>query len=348
MEWKSVFDGPDATYKIAQAVFLSSIINGGLHVISLLVSLYLAIIFRKITKLPPDMNPLEDNLTSRHKKSKSNMTEKRISQSTTASSFNGPMDLQRNSQAEDPLIQPPRTVPFMHTRTGSADSFKTARQAPSSKRNSRVDLPSQVLSVESQRGSRTNLARSVAASSASSRSSYYADVVPGAPGAPESRESLHNDNWFTYYDENEADVVLELSQEPARSESVVSSIKDYEMRFATDRGYQRLRQQPFSEVPNPLEAHPPTPPPGGVRKGLLPGTPNRIGSIKAKLYGELKPATPPVMVTKGGPALARNGGGRVVSNSGADITDGRREVSGKVAEEGRGGVWTRLRKVSGR
>lgn len=72
-------------------------------------------------------------------------------------------------------------------------------------------------------------------------------------------------------------------------------------------------------------------------------------NFKAKHYGELKPGTPPIMVG--------NANGRQVS-SGTDLSHGgsfkvrdRREVSGKVAEEGRGGNgngWgTRFRKISG-
>ncbi|RAL66589.1 hypothetical protein DID88_006279 [Monilinia fructigena] len=68
-------------------------------------------------------------------------------------------------------------------------------------------------------------------------------------------------------------------------------------------------------------------------------------SFKSKYYGDLKPSTPPVTI--GGDNI-----GRQVS-SGTDFVDQResyrRDVSGKIAEEGRGGgAWgTRLRNISG-
>ena len=68
--------------------------------------------------------------------------------------------------------------------------------------------------------------------------------------------------------------------------------------------------------------------------------------LKAKYYGELKPGTPPVMVginrqVSSGTDFANRGGYKL----------DRREVSGKIAEEGRGGArdgWrTKFRKISG-
>ncbi|MCH1927978.1 hypothetical protein L6232_24585, partial [Shewanella sp. C31] len=66
VHWDTLFEDQGATYRITYATFLVSIINGGFHLVSMVLSIYLAVIFRKISKLPLDMNPLEDNLTSRH------------------------------------------------------------------------------------------------------------------------------------------------------------------------------------------------------------------------------------------------------------------------------------------
>ncbi|GLA46089.1 hypothetical protein CBS63078_2609 [Aspergillus niger] len=99
----------DMTTKIAEATFLLGIINGALHAISLGISIFLGTIFRKITRLPPDMNPLEDNLTARpFSRAKSEIIEKRASKSTLGSD---------NISSEDPLIGVPRSVPFMDTRS---------------------------------------------------------------------------------------------------------------------------------------------------------------------------------------------------------------------------------------
>ncbi|KAJ5505140.1 hypothetical protein N7463_008014 [Penicillium fimorum] len=108
--WKTLFNNSDMTEKIPEITFILAIANGSLHLISLAISIFLAITFRNISRLPPDMNPLEDNLTARPRKShkESQMEEKHLSQSTLDSGF------------EDPLIGSPRTVPFMHTREQSS------------------------------------------------------------------------------------------------------------------------------------------------------------------------------------------------------------------------------------
>ncbi|RMJ23577.1 hypothetical protein PHISP_05560 [Aspergillus sp. HF37] len=127
--WDTLFDKREVTSKIARAVFLLSVVNGGLHAISLGISISLAVIFRHITQLPPDLNPLEDNLTARpHKRNKSELTEKHLSHSTL------------DSGLDDPLIEPPRQAPIMHTRgmySGDATSHFSSN-------NSQDDHPPQV------------------------------------------------------------------------------------------------------------------------------------------------------------------------------------------------------------
>ncbi|KAJ5973098.1 uncharacterized protein N7479_003016 [Penicillium vulpinum] len=107
--WKNLFNDDDMTGKLSESTFILAIANGALHLISFAISIFLAVIFRKISRLPPDMNPLEDNLTARPRKShkETQMEEKHLSQSTLDSTF------------EDPLMGSPRSVPFMHTREQS-------------------------------------------------------------------------------------------------------------------------------------------------------------------------------------------------------------------------------------
>ena len=218
--WDTLFESPEVTHKIVYTTFLVNIANGGLHLVSLVISIYLAVIFRQITRLPPDMNPLEDNLTARpHKRNKSEMTDKHLSQSSIDSS-----EVNRYSAAEDPLIAPTRTIPFMHTRTGSAanvtpqrspqgaDSKRSSRMSTQSHRFSRSDLPSQQQRIYEQANqSNTSLSRATAQKSRpSSRptSAYIASPPALEPSRPKSvahdiREpsgasSLMKDNWFTY------------------------------------------------------------------------------------------------------------------------------------------------------
>ena len=122
--WTTLFSESGLTYSVVQAFMLLSGVVGGLLVVSLVVDIYLAVIYRKITNIPPDMNPLEekDNLTARphHKRNKSELVyKKHLSGSTLAS--------ERYSKMSK-LSDEGRRIPFKHTRTDSADrdsfSFK--------------------------------------------------------------------------------------------------------------------------------------------------------------------------------------------------------------------------------
>lgn len=123
--WSTLFNTTQSSYKIIHSLFLISVTVGSLLVVSLVLGVYLGLIFRKIAKLPPDMNPLEPNLTARpHKRNKSELTTEKHLSGTTAGST-------------DNLIAGTRRVPFMHTRTDSADSLTLYNN---SARQSRVDL----------------------------------------------------------------------------------------------------------------------------------------------------------------------------------------------------------------
>lgn len=116
--WGTIFNDNVIDYKIIQSFMILSGTLGGLFVLSLFLDIYLAVIYRKITNLPPDLNPLEepkDNLTARphHKRNKSELLyEKHLSSSTVST--------QRFSQMSEESDRS-RRVPFKHTRTDSAD-----------------------------------------------------------------------------------------------------------------------------------------------------------------------------------------------------------------------------------
>ena len=130
--WNSFFPQKGATTTLLLVVFLASAIMGGLHLISSILDLWLVIVFRKISKLPPDMNPLEDNLTSRgpgaskHKYKNSEITlvgsttEKNpgyLSGSTV--SVGDRSRLSTATKEGDDF----RRVPFHHSRTDSEATF---------------------------------------------------------------------------------------------------------------------------------------------------------------------------------------------------------------------------------
>ena len=132
--WASLLMFDTATAKIIYTTYLVSVVSGTLHLVSLLISIYLAVVFRKISALPPDMNPLEDNLTSRHKRTKSDLIEIRQSQNSTAISS------KRDSHVEEPLIAPVRSVPFMHTRNESSPDLANVPHPHFSPRTSRTNM----------------------------------------------------------------------------------------------------------------------------------------------------------------------------------------------------------------
>jgi hypothetical protein len=149
--WRTFFPTDEDTAKVLMTTWLAATAVAGLHCIALSIDLYLLLVFRKISKLPPDMNPLEDNLTSRrktkHKHKNSSMSaiqpltaeEKRFSAQSGTTTMIG----SRNS-VMDPLMDgkdipapDEKKMAFIHTRTNSAQVYsphtpKTAQQSRNS------------------------------------------------------------------------------------------------------------------------------------------------------------------------------------------------------------------------
>ena len=144
--WTSFFT-QDSTYLLLMCFFIGAIAAGGLHLISAGLDVYLALVFRKINNLPPDMNPLEDNLTSRrvtkhkHKNSEltlnSNASTAQLSEAekrrlkhlsgSTLSVGNG----SRISLAEkQSMLNEKRELPFGHSRNGSKQSLAYSPHNP--------------------------------------------------------------------------------------------------------------------------------------------------------------------------------------------------------------------------
>lgn len=134
------------------AMYYLLIGDGGLHLLSLTISLWLALMFRRIHNMPPDMNPLESHLTARpHKRNKSSIATTSI-YTESEKRLSTPLEERRRSGAPyEELTRNPR-VPFMHTRQGSESTLRT--------RDSRGDLPSrqyQILASNSPRNSTTSV-----------------------------------------------------------------------------------------------------------------------------------------------------------------------------------------------
>ncbi|CRG88918.1 hypothetical protein PISL3812_05953 [Talaromyces islandicus] len=153
--WGTLFENADIQYYLVKAFFISSAVCGGLHLVSFGISVYLAVVFRQITNLPPDMNPLEDNLTARSpkrnkwsKRPKSAIPEKHMSSSTLASAYFSV----KSHLDEDPMEVVPRTIPFTHTRQQSSTSVVNDHRPKStqSHRTSQQNMPAQQAALDEQ------------------------------------------------------------------------------------------------------------------------------------------------------------------------------------------------------
>ena len=114
--WHTLLGSDELTHTIVLSIYITSLVTGSLLVIGLCISIYLAFTFHKISRLPPDMNLLEDNLTSRHKRNKSS-----ISMDISEPVSMGPAS---------PLIGAPLSMPFMQTRNDARPNISNAQRRP--------------------------------------------------------------------------------------------------------------------------------------------------------------------------------------------------------------------------
>lgn len=378
---------------------------GGLHLISLSLSLWLAWAFRRISLMPPDMNPLEDNLTARpkHKRNKSSVTT--VASTESDKGFSTPagnhprVDLLYSDNSRAP------TVPFAHTREGSTVSLGS--------RDSRGDLPSrqyQIMPGNSPRNSTTSMGPKRMSRPLSAYRGSYAEVPVNDPSTagdnPVTRGSIDNgragkftetwlptDSLVSRTNQRNRNAAAGLRTSNRNSASYAALSQRYNMEDSSDSEYddgnavgdngRGERDLSRGHHPNPLASNPlqtsrtftnraKTPfrsqgPAQSVEKnihskaanhnyGLIPQSQDIVDQTTAGLsggrqqrksncsqsksgfyskpYGNLKSATQPIIV----------GGDRKISSGNDYDTSkhfpkayGRRNVSGKVAEEGRAG-----------
>ncbi|KAL2206651.1 hypothetical protein CC79DRAFT_1358503 [Sarocladium strictum] len=127
-KWITRLDDQALMDYFVPAAYYGTIGAGGLHLLSFAISLWLGVVFRKISMMPPDMNPLEGHLTARpkHKKSKSSVS---TFSTTDEKRLSTPLENHRRSGVPYEDISRPPSVPFMHTRTQSRDSNLSARDS---------------------------------------------------------------------------------------------------------------------------------------------------------------------------------------------------------------------------
>lgn len=251
--WRTFFPIDDT---VLHALWLTAIINGGLHILSFFMDVYLLIVFKKISQMPPDMNPLEDNLTSRRKSkhkykssSVSDFDDKRFSQVTTSSMNTSSTN--RLSRAQEPLMSQSNSsgMAFLQSRTDKDMSFSPHN--PDTARLSRVSLadaypasrirspmPSDTISM----GKRNSAAMSIPIRQDEPEQSYDGPVS----------EVDDSDNWRVL------DKDSECEYDPYRAKSLRHTP---EVESEGRSRYEPLAQSSDKYVQQPLRMNPPTPPP---------------------------------------------------------------------------------------
>ncbi|MCJ1320617.1 hypothetical protein MMC15_005957 [Xylographa vitiligo] len=349
--WGTLFGDDSDTFKIIFSAFLLSVVGGGLLLISLFLSVYLAVMFRKIAKLPPDMNPLEDNLTSRHKRNKSSISAPLIEVTN------------REKHLSAPLMDTPRAVPFLHTRTESSDSQTPHRRPGNSNRSSKVDLsmyqqpssnrssranlsvpndtsPQHAPSIPyqkpiSNRSSRTNFSRPLepstqptAPNTHTHRSQTRPLSVPSPSSSSKSSNASNNSNWTTHPSPPELQHLRNIHPNPSAPPPKIYN-------FTT-------------MTPRPLEMNPPTPPISTGGRALHPVSGNAawhddparrprphhargdsfgVVGDKARYYGALHAGKGRVGGGSGSDGGSGNGGGGGNGSGGSDAGKGSRVMS---------------------
>ncbi|KAH9808621.1 hypothetical protein Tdes44962_MAKER06277, partial [Teratosphaeria destructans] len=148
-DWRftSFFTSQAGTDLLLEITTFAAAVMAGLHLLTTGLDLYLAIVFRKIAGLPPDMNPLEDNLTSRHgskhkyKSSEASVINEQLSDAEkkrlahiSGSTLNGSrVSMAQRESFMDDIPQ----IPFGHSRSGSKTSLAFSPHNPDSARWSR-------------------------------------------------------------------------------------------------------------------------------------------------------------------------------------------------------------------
>ncbi|RDA91021.1 hypothetical protein CP533_2542 [Ophiocordyceps camponoti-saundersi (nom. inval.)] len=129
--WSTLLSNQSLVRIFVPAAYYSMIVSSCLHLVTLSISLWLCLIFRRISMMPPDMNPLEEHLTARPYKKINNHNNIRPSAGSLKNSW-------RYSAASDEHLidrSRPARIPFLSTRAAS-ERTSTAATADDGQRTS--------------------------------------------------------------------------------------------------------------------------------------------------------------------------------------------------------------------
>jgi len=290
--WRTVFHTTAETNEFLMVTYLGFFALSGLHLASFTMDTWLCWIYRKISQLPPDMNPLEEGSSSQNASSESVSFEKRAVD-TPGSRASGVSGLRHSKvDVRDSLISNDggRPLSFFGSRADqdvgySPHNPRTARwsqtnltehvyKQPGSARNSRMDVTHYqdgldfADSPNSRRVSAlpqepTMSKRNSAVSSPSYALEGFDDSYD--KGKKLSREDLSADNWFVL---GTSDVASDVSYDPYKYSGTTKAINSQPrgMRPRTLNDYESTSHSApvhsgSSFVPQPLAMNPPTPPP---------------------------------------------------------------------------------------
>lgn len=298
--WRTIFPTDEEADKVLLTTWLTGTAVAGLHCISLILDLYLLIVFRKISHLPPDMNPLEENLTSRrknkhkHKNSSISAMEPLTSQDKRFSTQSDTTTLLGNRRSQADSYDNEKDVPspeqhqmsFLHTRMDSNTAYSP--HTPTSALHSR--MYSQPPSAAASRGDlhrrgddsdnetlsqrKAILAQqarnSKAESTKSSMQTFY--TPPGTADNDQasgdlSKQKLQSDNWFVL--NNNGDDADQTSALMGRDTQPTKPGAGSMFSYKAAQGYKVV--SPYDDMsdddndaplmPQPLRMNPITPPP---------------------------------------------------------------------------------------
>lgn len=372
--WTTFFTAPDAATIVLKCSWLGSVTLGGLHLISVVLDFVLLIWFRKIANAPPDSNPLDVAARMRNKHRYKNsesststfsLEDKKMYRASTHS-YNSNASIPQGYSIPEPQN---RQVPFLRSRVEAnqvysphtVESARLARANPKSPGAFSFQSKSTRASIaEAENDKHSPFAghsfpfppgqdrASFNASRPGSRDRPLTSSGPQTAQDPRDArqaqtQSLLRENW-TVYDDDASDLGT-----PRRGNSPAPTVP-------AKNGNTHLG--PYDAVDKENT--------GGIRRMLTTSSSvysdegaapiaNDSPARNQKYYSGLAVAQQAIRYHGGSPVaqspepMGKTNGNRVVSRSGVELADGKvydeprqRNVSGKAAEEGRGGSgWER-------
>ncbi|KUI54855.1 hypothetical protein VP1G_02248 [Cytospora mali] len=130
-QWGTLLSNKSLMSYFLPSLYYTLIGGGVMHAMSVAIGFWLAVKFRQITRMPPDCNPLEDNLTSRqHKRNKSSVATASTFLTEDEKRLSSPFEDRRRSGLPYEDIDRPPAIPFHATRSSPRSSIGSASDLP--------------------------------------------------------------------------------------------------------------------------------------------------------------------------------------------------------------------------